>query len=469
MSKSTKPVSFKKLTLATAILASLGLGAAQSNAAEIEFFGTAKIKPTYYSNFDFDDQKEDGATLNEGGLVSGNGAHTRSETRLGWKAAGDDWSVKMIAEADQTLTKDNVDRSFYTTAEKNGLPNAGGEFGIERAEFLYSLAPAVQLQAGWDIRYLDLQSGGLLYGDDHPFVGLRGKNNDTSYEVLYIPINNRVNTGSSEAGDWRVYSAKVSQKVAEWTLSPILAYSDNVDRNADVTYFGLEGFGKIGGANLSFEVIGADGTVGERDLSSAAAYAGIELPVNDSFSPYVAVRYTQGDSDATDNKVEGFNGITDIGRFSGLMGMDGNILGENLSTGYGATLYAYSPERTGGAGVQGYGGIGNGASGINPGSQILAFGTKGALASVAPNLSYKAQLFMIWFDETSNLVNAKNPGQKVDDYAGTTVDLQLKYAFNQNFSMDYILSTFVPGDGIQDQTNSNDSAYVNTLSMNWAY
>ena len=106
---SAKPMSFKKLTLSTAILASLGLGAAQSNAAEIEFFGTAKVKPTYYSNFDFDNQKEDGITLNEGGVVSGNGAHTRAETRLGWKAVGDDWSVKMITESDQILTKDNVD------------------------------------------------------------------------------------------------------------------------------------------------------------------------------------------------------------------------------------------------------------------------------------------------------------------------------------------------------------------------
>ena len=76
---------------------------------------------------------------------------------------------------------------------------------------------------------------------------------------------------------------------------------------------------------------------------------------------------------------------------------------------------------------------------------------------------------MIWFDETANLVNAKNPGQKVDNYAGTTLDVQLKYAFNKNFSMDYIFSTFVPGDGIQDQTNSDDNAYVNTLSMNWTY
>lgn len=465
-----RPFSFKKLPLVTAMLASLSLGAAQSNAAEIEFFGTVKVKPTYYSNFDFDGNKDDGATLNEGGLVSGNGAHTRTEARLGWKAKGDDWSVKMIAEVDQTMSKDNADRSFYTGAENGeGMPNAGGEFGIERAEFLYSFSPLVQLQAGWDIRFLDLETGGLLYGDDHPFLGLRGKSNNTSYELLYLPINNSVKTGSGEAGDWRVYTAKVSQKVANWTLSPILAYSDNTAQSAGVTYFGAEGLGKIGAVNVSFELIGAEGDVGTRDLSSKAAYAGLELPVNDSFQPYVAVRYTQGDSDATDNKVEGFNGITDIGRFSGLMGMDGNILGENLGVGYGATLYAYAPERSGGKGVQGYGGIGNGGAGVNPGSQILAFGTKGALANVSPNLSYKAQLFMIWFDDTANLINTKNPGQKVDDYAGTTMDVQLKYAFNQNFSMDYIFSTFVPGGGIQDQTDSSDNAYVNTLSMNWEY
>ena len=61
---------FKKTAIVTPMLAvSLGL-AAQSNAAEIEFFGTAKVKPTYYTNFDFDNNKDDGVTLNEGGLVS---------------------------------------------------------------------------------------------------------------------------------------------------------------------------------------------------------------------------------------------------------------------------------------------------------------------------------------------------------------------------------------------------------------
>lgn len=87
------------------ILATLSTLTGNAYAEEMSFFGTAKIKPTYYSNFDFDDQKEDGVTINEGGLVSGNGAHTRAEVRIGWKAKGDDWSVKVIAESDQTLNK----------------------------------------------------------------------------------------------------------------------------------------------------------------------------------------------------------------------------------------------------------------------------------------------------------------------------------------------------------------------------
>jgi hypothetical protein len=66
--------------------------------ADISFFGTAKVKPTYYSNFDFDDNNPDPPTLNEGGIV--NGEHIRSELRLGWKAGGDNWKIMMIAETD---------------------------------------------------------------------------------------------------------------------------------------------------------------------------------------------------------------------------------------------------------------------------------------------------------------------------------------------------------------------------------
>ncbi len=36
-------------------------------AADVTVFGSAKVKPTYYGNFDFDASLNDAATLNEAG------------------------------------------------------------------------------------------------------------------------------------------------------------------------------------------------------------------------------------------------------------------------------------------------------------------------------------------------------------------------------------------------------------------
>ncbi len=157
-----------------------------------------------------------------------------------------------------------------------------------------------------------------------------------------------------------------------------------------------------------------------------------------------------------------------------MMGMDGNILGEDISQGYGATLYSYSPQRfyraQGNAnGGNIYGGISNAGSGNNPGQKLLAVGTKGDLSDFIANVTYKAQAFFIWYDETDNLVNSKDPGESVDDYAGTTFDLQAKYTFAKNFAIDYIFSAFVPGDGLEDIHNADDTAFVNSLTMSWTY
>ncbi len=447
--------------------------------AEIGFFGTAKVKPTYYSNFDFDDSANDAPIVNEGGLTKGE--QIRAEFRLGWAASGDKWKVKMIAEADVQYEKDTADRSFYVGSEKESQPNTGADFGIERAELLYTFAPQLELETGWDIRFLDIKTGGLLYGDDHPFIGFRGKlAQNTKYEALYIPIQNRVSLQNdpmeaSEANDWRVYSLKVDQSFGgengSFTLSPLAALSDNDSREAEIFYYGLEGTGAFGIVRPSFEVIFANGdfdaAAGGADIDSMAAYAAVEVALNKAFNPYIAGRFTQGDDDATDDDVEGWVGITDIGRFSGLMGMDGNILGEDLGQSYGATLYSYSPERA--FKTNQYGGISNAGSGDNPGQKLLAIGTKGDLSDLVSNLSYKTQLFFIWYDETDNLVNVKNPGEDVDDYAGTTFDLQLLYPLSQNFAVDYIFSTFLPGAGIKDQVDADDAAMVNMLSLCWAY
>jgi hypothetical protein len=76
------------------------------------------------------------------------------------------------------------------------------------------------------------------------------------------------------------------------------------------------------------EALGVTGSFGNGDdISAFAGYAGLEYPVNESFNPFVALRVASGDDDPTDNDVEGWLGITDIGRFSPLIGIDGQFLG----------------------------------------------------------------------------------------------------------------------------------------------
>jgi hypothetical protein len=450
--------------------------------AEISFFGNARIMPTYYSNFDFDDNKPDAPTLNEGGFTMGE--HVRSELRLGWKAGGDKWKIMMIAETDLIMEKDTADRSFYTAATKGAptaSPNAGSEFGIERAEFTYAFAPAFVLATGWNIRAADIKTGGLLFGDDHPFIEFGGKLAENfSYALDYIIVNNRQLTAglSPITDDWRVYMLKLNAIVgagdAKFDLSPFVLYSDNRLRNAKVYYYGIEGTGQIGMIKPSFEFVYADGefrSPSTVDIKAWAAFGGVELAVSKVFNPYVAVRYATGDDNSGDNEAEGFVGITDIGRFTPLMGMDGNILGETMGNPYGNTLYSYAPERK--FATHQYGGISNLGSGDNPGHMIVAFGAKGA---VSEQLSYKVQAFMIWYDKTGNiLIGAGKPGAGTpitEDYAGTTFDLQLAYKFSPNFSTSLILSGFVPGDGIKDQlasTADDTFARLASLGFNWTY
>lgn len=456
--------------------------------ADVSFFGYARVVPTYYKDFDFDSSKPDLATLNEGGFVSGE--HIRSELRLGWKAGGDKWKISMIAESDVIFNKNNADRSFYTssqvpaTGSATAIPNAGAEFGIERAEFSYAFMPALELFAGWPISAVDIGTGGLLYGDDHPILGFRGKITDNlKYQLVYINIQNSPVIGaanSSLAGDWRAYFLKpdISFGVgsAKATLSPIVLFSDNRAANAKIFYYGLEGIGQFGIIKPSFEVIVADGefrTTPKKDIKSYAAFAGVEAAVSKAVNPYVAVRYTKGDSNKNDTKAEGFAGVTDIGRFTPLMGMDGNILGEHLSSGtlYNSPLYSYAPDRA--VGGNAYGGIGNASSGNNPGSKIIALGAKGTLDAFVKNFSYKTQVFGIWFDKTDNLtVGAGKTISKPDTYAGTTFDLLLKYDFSKNFYGSYIFSAFLPGDGIKDQqaTTAKDTfASLHTVNLVWTY
>jgi len=412
------------------------------------------------------------------------GEHIRNEIRLGWKAGGDKWKIMMIAETDLISEKDTADRSFYNTGTK-GSPaaaNAGGEFGIERLELNYTFAPALVLSTGWNIRAADIKTGGLLFGDDHPFIELGGKLTDNlQYALTYLQINNRQLTAgqSPVRDDWRAYLLKFNVLAgagnAKFDLSPMVLFSDNKMRNAKVYYYGVEATGQVGIFKPYAEFVYADGefrnTTPARDIKAYAYFAGVEAAVSKAFNPYVAIRFASGDDNSSDNDVEGFVGITDIARFTPLIGMDGNILGESMGNPYGNVLYSYAPERK--FATNQYGGISNAGSGDNPGHMIAALGAKGAISDP---LSYKAQIFMIWYDKKNNvLIGAGKPGAGTpitDDFAGTVFDLQLSYKFSPNFSTYFIYSTFVPGDAIKDQlanTADDTPAYLASLGLVWTY
>jgi hypothetical protein len=367
------------------------------------------------------------------------------------------------------------------------MPNSAPAFGIERVELSYEFLPTLELFAGWPISSVDIGTGGLLYGDDHPIIGFRGKVADIfKYQLAYLSIQNTPQIAVAEstlARDWRAYFFKpeftVGAGAAKMTLSPIVLFSDYrgnglpISTTAKTYYYGLEGIGQFGMIKPSFEVILADGelrpigTTPKRDIKSRAAFAGVELALMKAFNPYIALRYTEGDGNSTDTKVNGFVGVTDIGRFSPLMGMDGNILGEHLSSGasiFNSPLYSYAPDRAVGGNV--YGGIGGASSGNNPGERILAVGAKGAV----DDFSYKAQTFLIRYDKTGNLV--KTGGGSVSKRVGLTADLQLMYAFSKNFSANYIYSMFAPGTGIKDQlpaTAQSTIASLHTMNLTWTY
>lgn len=497
-----------KTRLSLLFLSAIATGLAQTAAAaDVTIFGTAKVKPSYFGNFDFDSSQADAATLTEGGWV--NGEHVRSEIRLGVKASGDKWSVMILTETDIIMEKDTGDRSFYGAPTKANSTNAGAEFGIERAEFSYAFSPALKLNTGINIREADIATGGMVFGDDHPFIEFAGSiASGVSYQLVYLMIQNRssapppVVREPSLLNDWRAYLLRVPFDVGgqgfKLKLSPFVLASDNEQRFARVYYAGAEATGQIGIVKpyLEFAFVSGDFNLNRRggaqqgvtappptakNIESFAGFAGLELALSKTFNPYGAFRYTQGDGNAGDSTAKGFVGITDIGRFTGLLGMDGNILGEHLASGaspYGSPLYGFSPERA--VGGNGYGGIGNGGSGNNPGQRLIAIGSRGDLGELVRNLSYKAQIFYVLYDNTGNLVNTASGsatpgylgGPKVDNVAGTVLALQLAYRFSDAFTIDYIGSGFLPGKGIKDQlspTAKSAAAQAHTLTLAWAY
>lgn len=474
------------LVAAGGIPAAMAVEIPTASGVNLDIFTQGKFQPTYFSNFDLDSSVDDGATGTSAGAVQVGDEYVRAEVRLGVMASGENWTGKLLLENDFALDANAVDRAYR-----------GERFGLEQAFFTYTFDPMFTVQAGWTFKNLDMASGGLLYGDDHPLFGATGKTSWGSYDVYWMPIVDGLISNISDPNrptadavngelDWDVYASKFDIDLGNGSrVSPILTYSDNQQRDAEATYFGAEYIGDIGAVKVRAEILGVTGSINGgsstlengtvvnnsgNDISAYAGYASLEYPVSDAFNPYIALRVASGDDDPTDNDVEGWVGITDIGRFAPLIGIDGQFMGwgPNSNAAISSSLFGLGLD-TAGPGGAGYGGISNAGTGNNPGQIMLAFGSSGNLSSISPKLSYQAQVFPMWFHKTGGLESLSTASGSVDSFAGTELDLAVKYQANEYFAPRLVLSSFLPGKGVEDATGADDAAYVAMLELNWNY
>jgi hypothetical protein len=428
-------------------------------------------------NLDFnDDDTAMDFLLDESGIIDDDEMTVRNEFRLGVKGGGENFKFLAILESDFILDKENVDRGARVGEISSDFGMTGEDFGVEKLDFSYDFSShglPVTVQTGWNTKWLDIETGGVLFGDDHPYIGFKGNADGMTWEILNILVYDRTANApgalDAESRDWRVYSAKVAFPAGDMKLSPFYAYSDNNERQADVHYLGVQCFGKMGNLMPKAEFVYAMGekdnftAAGEEgDISAFAGFASLEMAVGDMFNPYLGGYYISGDDDATDDKIEAFNPITNISRYAGPFAMENAFIYRYVPA-LGSHLYSNTFDTLGTA--QGYGGISNSSSANSPGMYNLGIGTKGAM----DKWSYKAQLMYFWFTEVGALeqVTAKS----IDDAVGLEFDLQVTYNFTKNFSLGNVISVFDPGDGVQDLRGEDfdKTAILNTVELTWNF
>ena len=454
----------------------MGQMSPKSKDINVEFFGSMKTYPIWTSNLNFNsDTRQNDIMLDENGYLMDH--DVRNEIRLGWKGGNDTFDFMVILEADFNLDKNNTDRGA-SVGQPLDSGMTGEDFGVEKLDIGYNFGP-FRIHSGWTTRWLDIKTGGLVYGDDHPYIGLTGNIGENfkweaDYTIVYDAIDTTFYDGNRL--DWRFYSAKgiytIPSGVAKgFVISPFYAFSDNNDtqtNNAQVSYFGLEGYGKLGIFTPRFEIAYADGSTDDDpttgtdyDISAMAAFASVDIEVCPGFIPYLGIKWEEGDGDPNDDDIEAFNAITDITRYTPTFGME-NALVYRYIPNLGTHLYSGNFNVIGEK--SGYGGIGNSSKGDAPGMLMWGLGFKGKY----DKWSYKVQYMSFQFDEEPIGLDGVT---RTDDEVGQEFDVRVAYTFSKHFTMANCFAAFDPGDAIQDLHGDDydDTALCNTIELIWSW
>jgi len=470
----------------------MGQMSPKSKDINVEFFGSLKTYPIWTSDLSFNSDID--ATdwmFDENGIISDH--NVRNEIRIGWKGGNDTFDFMIILESDFNLDKNNTDRganklgATYNLLEDQGM--TGDDFGVEKLDIGYNFGP-FRIHTGWTTRWLDLMTGGLVYGDDHPYIGLTGNIGENfkweaDYTIVYDATEfpgKGIDPWDGDSLDWRFYSVKGIYTIPSgfakgFVISPFYAFSDDSSHdNAQVSYFGLEGYGKLGMFTPRFEVVYADGDTDENDagidydISAMAAYASVDIEICPEFIPYLGIKFEEGDNDPNDDDIDAFNAITDISRYTPTFGMENSIVYRGLRSpggiGGGWLSMLYSGTFNSLGTQNGYGGIGNLDKGDAPGLLMWGVGIKGKYG----NWSYKAQYMDFSFDEEPDQIVAG-----IDDEVGQEFDLRVAYTFSKHFTMANTFAAFDPGDAIEDLGKTlggskyDDTALCNTIELIWSW
>ncbi len=468
--------------------AAMGYVSAKSSDVDIKLFGSEQMWPTFIHNASFN---QDNNALNWIGREDGHEQQfdIRNQFRMGWKITGNKWSGMFILEDDVNATKTNIDRG------ENGNNGYGSsEFGLEKLEFHYNFSKSFIFELGWNGKALDVKTGGLVYTDDHPFLGFKGAGKNWKYEVLFMAIRNdganaktHIRPGVNFSGvqdNLFAYTAKLYYTFdtgsGKLTFAPFFAWQQNSIARADAYYAGFELFGKLGMVTPRLELVYvggkqdgvklANGKTDDLDISAWAGFLSFEFSINKAFNPYLGLWYISGDGDGNDGDAEDFQGITNIAKFTPTFGMGYGDSLTDTNIVLGTVLYSINPTLANLKGGSGYGAIGGSARTGSPGVVFYGLGFKGNLSDVvAKGVSYKLQGYYMEYEDTGAMEDYY--GKSIDEEMGWGLAWNLKYQISKHF---YILNTFnvfVPGDGIEDKWGNDfdDTMITNTTEFAWKW